>query len=78
MKGQSPADSFAEVMKAIKAAPMTRMDIADQAGVTLDTATRWIKRLEAHGMLARHGRKTGKACRPAQMFAVTKQWGGPA
>ena len=49
------------------------------AEVQIDTARRWVKDLQEAGMVATHGKKrhpTGG--RPAELLAVTKQWGGVA
>lgn len=78
MKNQPMADAFADVMKTVRMEPATRADIAVHAGITLDTADRWIKRLSDHGMLAPYGTRTARNGVKARVWAVTKAWGGPA
>lgn len=78
MKNQPMADTFAYVMKTVRMEPATRHDIAVHAGVTLDTADRWIKRLAEHGMLAPHGTRKARNGHKAKLWAITKAWGGPA
>lgn len=79
MKGQRIVASFLDVMKMLRSEPMTRHEIAAEAEVQIDTARRWVKDLQEAGMVATHGKKrhpTGG--RPAELLAVTKQWGGVA
>lgn len=78
MKNQPMADTFADVMKAVRMEPATRSDIAALAGVTLDTADRWIKRLHEHGMLAPYTPRKASNGNTVKVWAVTKAWGGPA
>lgn len=78
MKNQGMADSFADMMKSLRLEPATRREIADQAGVTLNTADRWIKRLHAHGMLAPYTPRKASNGNKVKVWAVTKEWGGQA
>lgn len=78
MKNQSMADTFADVMKTVRMEPATRSDIATQAGITLDTADRWIKRLHERGMLAPYTPRRASNGNKVKVWAVTKEWGGQA
>ena len=78
MKNQSMADTFADVMKTVRMEPATIADIVVHAGITRDTADRWVKRLQEQGMLAPYGERIVGNNRKARLWAVTKAWGGPA
>lgn len=78
MKGQRIVASFIDAMKLMKQTPLSRAELAEEAEVTLDTAARWVKDLEAHGFIAEIGKKRAKTGRPTTQYAVTKQWGGQA
>lgn len=78
MKGQSVADSFIDVMKLMRTTPLTRAEVASEANVTIDTADRWLRKLQAGGMVHQSGKKPSAGGRPSRAFSVTKEWGGQA
>jgi len=79
MKGQCVADTFMEAMKVMRTTPMARSDLAQELGITLDTAERWVLKLSAQGFIGETGkRRQETGGRPVRLFAVTKDWGGIA
>lgn len=66
-----------EVLKALRAKPMHRQELAATIGAHWETVDRWVKEMTAQGLLVqRKAPRSVHGGHPPTLYAVSPEWGG--
>lgn len=77
-------DTFLDCMKVLRTEALTRKQIAEECNVSIDTAERWVSKLQERGMVdivGVHHNMIGEnyvGGRAPEIYMLTKAWGGLA
>lgn len=68
-------DFVSEILKAIRAKPMTQTELANEVGCHTAAAAFWLHGFERNGIVEKFlGHRSGSGGKPPIMFKISDQW----